>query len=171
MALFFGKWSVAGVPKKGWSCTDDEDLGPDEREVCQMCEKEEIRYVHIMTHPDYSGALRSGCVCAGKMSEDYVGARQRQADMERRGRRRDRFPTHKNWQQSRKGHPTIRHQGYRITIIRRGAGFKAAIALDTTSPDVDQVYYSRARPSVSEAKLAAFDLIAAANKRKRSHGH
>lgn len=72
-----GKWSVAAVPHRGWYCTDVEDLGsPDE--TCQMCEVRRIRYVHHMAHDDYADVLRCGCVCAGHMSDDYAGVKERE---------------------------------------------------------------------------------------------
>jgi hypothetical protein len=72
-----GKWATHGVPHKGWICVDVEDLGaPDE--ICKMCETQEIRFVHYMRHPDYPHDLGCGCICAGKMEEDYEGSRQRE---------------------------------------------------------------------------------------------
>lgn len=59
-----GKWSQPGVPHKGWTCLDIEDLG-EPSATCEMCEAQEIRYVHHMEHPNYSGSLGCGCVCAG----------------------------------------------------------------------------------------------------------
>ena len=45
-----GKWSQPGVPHKGWSCDHVVDLGIYERAICEMCEKQEIRFVHSMSH-------------------------------------------------------------------------------------------------------------------------
>src|SRR4051794_39614902 len=72
----FGKWSQPGVPHRGWSCVDIEDLGAPDL-VCEMCERQEIRSVHHMEHPDYPGSLRCGCICAGHMEEDLTGAQRR----------------------------------------------------------------------------------------------
>ena len=46
-----GKWSEAGVPKKGWTCVGVEDL-EEPSQLCEMCDSAEIRYAHIMEHPD-----------------------------------------------------------------------------------------------------------------------
>ncbi len=59
----FGKWSQQGVPKKGWACIGFEDLGEPSTQ-CEMCENQDIRYVHQMQHPDYPHILECGCVCA-----------------------------------------------------------------------------------------------------------
>lgn len=71
-----GKWSIPGVPHKGWTCTSVEDLGaPDE--TCEVCETRDIRYVHHMQHPDYPESLAVGCICADHMENDYEGPRSR----------------------------------------------------------------------------------------------
>ena len=49
---------------------DVEDLGKVDA-GCEMCETQEIRYVHHMKHPEYPGSLGVGCVCAGKIEDDY----------------------------------------------------------------------------------------------------
>ncbi len=59
-----GKWAEAGVPHKGWTCVGVHDL-EQERQTCEMCEGQVIRYVHAMEHPEYPGTLSVGCVCAG----------------------------------------------------------------------------------------------------------
>lgn len=55
----FGKWSVPGVPHKGWTCIDIEDLGAPDA-ICEMCERQDIRYVHTIQNPDYAGTLHCG---------------------------------------------------------------------------------------------------------------
>jgi hypothetical protein len=73
-----GKWKVPGVPHKGWTCIDTEDLMEGHSETCEMCEVQEIRFVHIMEHPGYPGSLRCGCVCAGHLEANYKAARDRE---------------------------------------------------------------------------------------------
>lgn len=72
-----GKWSEAGVPKKGWTCVGVEDL-EEPSQLCEMCDSAKIRYAHIMEHPDYPGSLQVGCVCAELMEEDYKRPRERE---------------------------------------------------------------------------------------------
>jgi hypothetical protein len=55
-----------------------------------MCERAEVRYVHVMTHPDFDGELEVGCVCAGRMEEDYKAAEEREADLKRLARKVER---------------------------------------------------------------------------------
>ncbi len=74
-----GKWSIAGVPHKGWTCVDIEDLGEPSAE-CEMCESQSIRYVHHMQHPQYANVLAVGCVCAGHMEGDLAASRRSRGD-------------------------------------------------------------------------------------------
>jgi hypothetical protein len=74
-----GKWADPSVPKKDWTCTDWYDLG-DIAAVCEMCESEPIRFVHVMRHRDYHEELHCGCVCAGNMERNIPAAKKRDAD-------------------------------------------------------------------------------------------
>lgn len=71
-----GKWSIPEVPHKGWTCTSVEDLSAPDK-VFEMCETQDIRYVHHMEYPDYSESLAVGCVCAEHVENDYEGPRCR----------------------------------------------------------------------------------------------
>lgn len=149
-----GKWSVAGVPHKGWHCVDIEDLGEPQTE-CEMCESQTIRFVHHMEHPDYAVGLAVGCVCAGHMEGSVAAARSREASMRSRAAKRARW-LDRAWKTSAKGNPTIKADGFRITVYKRGQGYGATIAA------VDGAGVQHARrifPTVNQAKLAAFDHV------------
>jgi hypothetical protein len=149
-----GKWSVAGVPHRGWVCVDIEDLGEPQIE-CQMCESQMIRYVHHMEHQDYPEVLEVGCVCAGHMEGDLSASRAREASMRNRASKRKRWIS-RAWRVSARGNPYIASDGFRITIYPRGGGWAAAVA----AADNSKVQHSRRNfKTVSEAKLAAFDHI------------
>jgi hypothetical protein len=83
IARGFGKWSQRGVPHKGWTCTEVYDLD-DDRVTCEMCESAEVRYVHVMKHPQWQGYLEVGCICAGNMEQDLIGAELREKEFKRR---------------------------------------------------------------------------------------
>jgi hypothetical protein len=149
-----GKWSNSGVPHKGWHCVDIEDLG-EPQATCEMCESQVIRYVHHMEHSSYAGVLAVGCVCAGHMEGDVSAARGREASMRSRASKRTRWLT-RNWRTSVKGNPTIKADGYRVTVYPRGEGYAATIA----AVDDTGLYHARRNyPALNEAKLAAFDHI------------
>ena len=72
------RWDKKGVPHKGWVFEDIVDY-EDEYTQCEMCDKEGIRFVHILSHPEY-GEIHVGCECASKMLNDYVNPQQREKD-------------------------------------------------------------------------------------------
>jgi hypothetical protein len=118
-----GKWSQAGVPHKGWSCVDTEDLGEPEL-TCQMCESRTIRYVHYMEHPQYPDVLQVGCICAGNMEGSVGTARLRETSMQSRAGKRKRWLSRK-WRVSVKGNPWIKADGYRVTVYFQTGGWGA----------------------------------------------
>lgn len=69
-------WGTPGVPHKGWSCTGMIDLCEDDPEAelktCEMCGKKDIRYLHIIEHPQCPQIVRSGRVCAEKWDATFV---------------------------------------------------------------------------------------------------
>lgn len=81
--LLRGKWSMPGIPHKGWVCHGVTDLGAGEENhtTCEMCESASIRYVHHMSHHDHPAALDVGCVCAGHMEGNYAAAEARDRQM------------------------------------------------------------------------------------------
>lgn len=83
---------------RGRRYVEMEDLGEDtlpgndiQYEQCQMCGHEKIRYVHILEHKDFPEELRVGCVCASKLTNDYVKPQERERDLRNRANRRQNF--------------------------------------------------------------------------------
>jgi hypothetical protein len=157
-----GKWSQAGVPHKGRICVDIEDLG-ESSATCEMCESQEIRYVHYMTHPDYPDypdQLDCGCVCAGRMEEDYDGARRRETVLRNAAGRKRRWLTHQ-WRVSGQGNPYINADGYNLVVFPIRAGLNArSWGFRVTNRVTDDSLLSRKPyPTVDAAKLRAFDAI------------
>lgn len=149
-----GKWSQSGIPHKGWACADIEDLG-EPSTVCEMCETQEIRYVHHMQHPGYPEILGCGCVCAGYMEGDYEGARQRERVLRNASARRQKWLT-RDWRLSRNGNPFLNVEGYNVVVYpaRQGWGFRVS----NRSTDVS-VTARCLLNSMDAAKLRAFDAI------------
>lgn len=158
-----GKWSQAGVPKKGWSCTGGvEDLGAPDA-ICEMCETQEIRYVHFMEHPNYPDVLGCGCVCAEKMEDDYVGPRRRESMLRASAGRKKRWLT-RRWNLSARGNPYLNTDGFNITIFPKTDRSWGGRIEDRSTEQfiVSQRHYATA----DQAKLAAFDaMIFLKNKR------
>lgn len=73
-----GLYSQQGFRHKGWISLDVEDR-MEPYELCEACQKRQVRFVHLLSHADESeqnnfGRLEAGCVCAGFLTEDYEGA-------------------------------------------------------------------------------------------------
>lgn len=149
-----GKWSAAAVPHKGWHCVDIEDLG-EPAATCDMCESQTIRYVHYMEHPTYNEVLGVGCVCAGHMGGDALGAQAREATMKSRARRRARWLT-RRWRRSAQGNDWLRADAYRVTVYAKLGEWRATVAAE----DSTLVKHGRRSFATKDAaKLAAFDEI------------
>ena len=147
-----GKWSLAGVPHRGWTCVDIEDLGAPSVE-CQMCESQTIRFVHHMEHSDYPDVLEVGCVCSGHMEGDIAASRAREASMKSRAAKRARWVS-RAWKISSKGYPHITAEGFRITVYPRGERWACTVA----ALDNSIVQHARRNyKTQAHAKLAAFD--------------
>jgi hypothetical protein len=150
-----GKWSQAGVPHKGWTCINYEDLGkPSMR--CEMCESSEIRYVHYMQHPHYSGVLSCGVICAGHMEQDLVQAAGREKKLKGNARRRANFPNRKKWYVNRNGRPQIKIRAFTITMFHKPNGWGGVV----NHPRLTNGVFTRERfPDLATAQRAAFDTL------------
>jgi len=157
-----GKWSEPGVPHKGWTCVAVEDLGAPEV-ICEMCETQQIRYVHAMSHPDYAADPNVGCVCAEKMEDDYLGPRLREKALRSAAGRKKRWLS-RNWLTSSRGHPYINTDGLNIVVYPNGDGTWGGRIEERDSGR--SVAARRRYKSEDAAKLAAFDgMIFLKNKR------
>jgi hypothetical protein len=146
------------VPHRGWSCIDIYDDGEDGEElhrVCEMCETQLIRYVHVMQHPDWEGKLEVGCVCAGHMEEDYEGARKRETAFKSRRKGRAHW-LERRWRRSAAGNPYINANGFNVVVFRRGSGWTARIIHRAT--DLGWML-KKDYETAEEAALAAYDAM------------
>lgn len=148
-----GKWSNPSMPHKGWTCIGVEDLEQPSA-ICEMCETQEIRYVHTMSHPDYAGELQVGCVCAESMEDDYTAPRLREKALRSAAGRRKRWLGRK-WKTSARGNPYINTDGFNIVIYPDNDGRWGARIEERVSGR--SVASKRRYVSENAAKLAAFD--------------
>lgn len=155
-----GKWSVAGVPHRGWTCIETEDFG-EPSTICEMCESMEIRYGHYMTHPDYPRNLVCGEICAGHMEGDLSAAKGRDKTMKDRARRRTSFPKLSGWKMNQKGNYILKKDGARITVFSKGTVWRSVVS----HPFDRDVFSSIDSKTPDEAKLIAFDILQETMKR------
>jgi hypothetical protein len=143
-----GLWSQPGVPHKGWTCLGINDAGEDNLQTCEMCQFAQVRYLHVMEHQDFDRQLQVGCICAGKMEEDYAGARRREKRMKSKVARRKKWLTRK-WRVSAKGNSYLKVSGSLVVVYSSKFG--------QFSFSVDGARASRWFQREEEAKLASFE--------------
>lgn len=158
-------WNQKNVPHKGWVCDFVTDLGtPDAH--CAMCGREEIRFVHHMSHEDYPEGLDVGCVCAEKMEDDYVTPRRREQDLRNVAARRKRWLLRK-WKISQAGNPYLKTDGFHIVVFKQGDDSWGG-KLTEVATGFSVTNKKRYR-NADEAKLGAFDgMIFLKNKKNAS---
>ncbi len=120
-----GKWRDPGVPHKGWTYLGCEDSGSLSM-TCEMCEKEEIRHIHTVSHPDYPADLRVGCVCAENLTEDYAAPRAAEAAVKRHRTRLKTF-LERGWRPGRHGSFWRAWKGRRVLVAPRAGGWIALV--------------------------------------------
>jgi len=101
-----GKWLDDKTPKRDWQLHEVIDLETADN-LCGMCEREYIRFAHIMKHPKYKDRLEVGCICAGYMLGDNNQAKRNISDLMNRVKRRQTF-LQKEPEISEKGNPYIK---------------------------------------------------------------
>lgn len=102
-----------GAPLDGWLCSQI-----DEREVlttCELCGCANVRYLHEMFHPEYIGLMNVGCICAGILEGNELGAKKREIEARNRTQRRMRFIL-KHWVEKQPGIFNRRYHGYHYQI-------------------------------------------------------
>lgn len=148
-----GKWSEPGVPHKGWTSVNVEDLGsPDD--ICQMCEVQEIRYVHYMSHPHYGEILGVGCICAEHMEEDYEMPKRRERRLQNSAKKKQRWLSRK-WRTSAKGNSYINVDGFNIVVFKRTNKIWGGKITDKRTGHF--IISQRTYTTEKQAKLATFD--------------
>lgn len=149
------RWKLKNVPHKGWHLIDVIDVREDNQpedetdyESCMMCGNERIRYVHIVEHKDYEETLRVGCVCAEKMTNDYLNPRKLEQRLRNKAARRVNWKK-KEWKFSIKGNRYLKIDGHFITIFRDKKTNKYKVCIDST-------FGKKEFNTLEEAKNAAF---------------
>ena len=154
------RWNLPDVPHKGWILVDCVDLGASvfdsnniRYETCEMCHNEKIRYIHILKHPLYPNEIHVGCVCACKLTEDYVKPREIEKELQNRYLRRSNFLKQK-WIRNINGNLILNYKGERITAIERNGSY-GFVFKDVWVWD----FQGRRISDLDTLKLAAFNVF------------
>ncbi|MEO9475104.1 MAG: hypothetical protein ABJ004_12365 [Cyclobacteriaceae bacterium] len=115
--------NIPGVPHKGWSLDTVYDIRDDGQteeetnyEACMMCGNEKIRYVHVLSHPEYSQQMKVGCNCAEKMTDDYINPTRYERNLRNKSARRQNW-LKTNWKFSRQGDYYLKRDGHILIIF------------------------------------------------------
>lgn len=148
-------WNQEGIPHKGWDLKDVIDTLASGAtwdipyETCMMCGKEKIRFVHIVTHSEVNEEFRVGCVCAEKMTGDYINPKSREKELLNRANRRANW-VNKDWKISKTGNFYLKIQGNLLVIFRDRKSNKFKVKIGET-------FGNKEFTTLQEAKTAAFN--------------
>jgi len=151
-------WNQQGIPHKGWVLEDVIDVREDGQpaeetayETCMMCGNEKIRFVHIVSHREISLEYRVGCVCAEKMTNDYVNPKQREKELRNRATRRINW-TKKHWKISKNSNRYLNYKEHHLLIYKDKKTGKYKVKIDDT-------FGKRSFDYLEKAKIASFNGI------------
>lgn len=117
-----GRWDKPGIPHRGWWTITvfdlhpgDEAAGPIDYATCEMCDHHPVRFVHVLGHEDHA-PVEVGRVCAGRMTEDDAGPRDREQVLRNRASRRSRWLA-RRWRKSAAGNLYLKHEGVDLGVF------------------------------------------------------
>jgi hypothetical protein len=151
-------WRTEGFPHRGWQCLDVVDLNPDNAPhyevdygTCDVCGHYPIRFVHVLLHDEWSGQIEAGCVCAEKLTGDYISHKDHERDLRRRAAARANW-LKRRWRISAKGNKWLNVDGHHVTVFlsRHDPGYRAS---------VDGAFSPASYPTEQAAMMAAFDYV------------
>jgi hypothetical protein len=124
-----------------------------------MCESAEVRFVHYMEHPGFSGTLAVGCVCAEHMEDDYLAPRTREKTLRHKARRRKSWAERK-WRISAKGNSYLNTEGFNIIVFGTRDTASRSWGFKVENRATGQGQFSRRRYLTEEAaKNATLDAL------------
>lgn len=150
-------WNQIGVPHKGWVLNEVIDIREDGQsaeetpyETCMMCGNEKIRFVHIVSHNEVEEEYRVGCVCAERMTNDYINPKGKENELRNRANRRNTW-IKKTWKLSKTGNIYLNHKEHHIVIFKdKSQKYKVII---------DDIFGKKTFQELHKAKIAAFNGI------------
>ncbi len=167
-----GNWQIDNykIPKDDkWICIEIKKV--EDPQVCDMCEKEHVKNLHVMRHDKYPNLMEVGCIFAGQMTDDawvvMMHNPELKSNMKFRKKRRNNFPN-RTWKKSKKnGNLFIKlrmspSEKSRVIITNKLKEEYSFIAKhgDNTNVFLCKEFYNTEK----EAQLASFDYIWPKNK-------
>jgi hypothetical protein len=118
-------------------------------ETCMMCGNERIRFVHLVEHSEVNDIFRVGCICAEKMTSDYLNPERRERELKNRATRRSNWMS-KEWKRSKNGNLYLSVQEHHLLIYRDSKSGKYKVKVGDT-------FGKKQFDSLKQAKIAAFN--------------
>lgn len=152
------KWNIPNIPHKGWTLEDVYDVREDgqaaedtDYETCMMCNNERIRFVHIVSHVDVSEDFKVGCVCAEKMTNDYLTPKRLEIALRNKASRRVNW-IKKKWKESHNGNIYLNIEGHHLLIYQDKRTNKYKCKIKDT-------FGKKSFDTTEQAKIAIFNGI------------
>lgn len=149
------QWSKNNIPHKGWVLIDVYDVREEGQSVaktsyeqCMMCNNERIRFVHVVSNLDYAEPLKVGCVCAEKMTNDYVNPKKKERSLRNKAQRRNNW-LKKEWSINKKGNLYLKVKGDYVLIFQDKKTKKYKCLINET-------FGRKLFDTIEQAKLGAF---------------
>lgn len=134
--------------------------------TCELCGCPRVRYVHVMSHPDFYRPINVGCICAGVIEGDVLAAAERENLLRKRAERKKYF-LKKTWNSHFVADKVIEYKGHIIYTVGKTDGDEELAGLITHySVGIDgeytiDEYNGMPIGNLLTAKCAAFDMIEA----------
>ncbi|MBN2021070.1 MAG: hypothetical protein JW749_12705 [Sedimentisphaerales bacterium] len=152
-----GLWDKPGIPHRGWRCVDVYDLRedgstPEETNyaTCEMCGHERIRFVHVLQHNEYENKIRVGCICAEKLTNNYINPKAKETNLAKKAARKSKWLS-RRWKTSKKGNPYLNIEGHNLTVFPNK--FKPGF----WKYQIDGQFSKDSYPTSEQAKMALFE--------------
>jgi len=152
------RWNIPNIPHKGWTIVDVIDIRVDGQtedetnyQTCMMCNNNRIRYVHIVSHSEVENDFEVGCVCAEKMTGDYVNPKHLEKKLRQRTARRINW-IKKTWKLTENGNHTLIFEKHRLLIFKekKTSKYKCKIG---------EVWGKKSFETIEQAKNAVYNGI------------
>ena len=146
-------WNKSGIPHKGWKLIDVYDVRDDGQsveetsyETCMMCNNERIRFVHIVIHEEIEEEFTVGCICAEKMTGDYLNPKLLENELKSKSNKRANW-TKRKWKTTENGNFKLTFEGHSLLIFydKRTGKYKCKI---------DEQFGKKTFDTIAQAKMA-----------------
>jgi hypothetical protein len=136
-----------GFPHREWNYQSIDDHGSADHR-CQYCKKQQVRYVHELSHTDWPESIYVGCDCAEKLTGTNE-SNEWEREARKRAARKKTFIMG-GWNVAQYGGLWKKHKGAHVMVARNGPQWKVWI---------DRYKYEANFESEDAAKTFAYSIL------------